>query len=70
MGMGASEGCGREVGGDTCMGSHHCGQIGNNSVYCSSSGPNCESNSLLSGFNAGSHYNLATGKGGYRRRCP
>ena len=36
---------------------------GNNSVYCTSGSPNCGSNSFLSGYNAGSNYNLATGLG-------
>jgi hypothetical protein len=36
---------------------------GNISVYCSTSSPNCGSNSFLSGYNAGSGYNLATGLG-------
>ena len=36
---------------------------GNNSVYCKSGSPNCGANSFLSGYNAGSGYNLATGLG-------
>ena len=36
---------------------------GNNSVYCQSGSPNCNANRFLSGFNAGSSYNFATGLG-------
>ena len=36
---------------------------GNSSVYCQSGSPNCDANNFLSGFNAGSGYNFATGLG-------
>ena len=36
---------------------------GNNSVYCSSGSPNCGANDFITGYNAGSGYNLATGLG-------
>ena len=36
---------------------------GNNSVYCKSGTSNCNNNSFLSGYNAGSSYSLATGLG-------
>jgi hypothetical protein len=36
---------------------------GNNSVYCSSGSLNCAANEFLSGYNAGSSYNMATGLG-------
>jgi len=37
--------------------------VGNNSVYCTSGSTNCGTNSFLTGYNAGSGYNLATGLG-------
>lgn len=37
--------------------------VGNNSVYCIGGSPNCGSNNFLTGYNAGTGYDLATGLG-------
>ncbi len=37
--------------------------VGNNSVPCASGSPNCGSNGFLTGYNAGTGYDLATGLG-------
>jgi hypothetical protein len=47
----------------TTPGAFHQITSGNNSVYCTPTTPNCGSNSFLSGYDAGSGYNMATGLG-------
>lgn len=37
--------------------------IGNNSVYCASGSPNCDTNNFLEGYNATPSYDMATGLG-------
>jgi trimeric autotransporter adhesin len=37
--------------------------IGNNSVYCASGSPNCDSNNFLEGYNATPSYDMASGLG-------